>query len=158
MRTYCGILTKNKMASNGVFVFGSNTQGRHGKGAALYARNVFGAEYGKAEGRQNQSYAIITKDLTQKVHPSRPRWMIVRDIKVLYYYASIYYGELFYIPYNVFGRTLNGWTAAEMAEMFALASYGTTIPDNIVFEEKFAKGVQHYKSKEPCPEARSEGQ
>jgi hypothetical protein len=45
-----------------VFVFGSNYAGRHGKGAALVARNHFGAVYGCGEGHYNQSYAIPTKD------------------------------------------------------------------------------------------------
>jgi len=46
-----------------IFVFGSNTEGRHGKGAALYARQNHGAKYGQASGLQGNSYAIITKDL-----------------------------------------------------------------------------------------------
>lgn len=45
-----------------VFVFGSNLAGRHGKGAALYAREHYGAIYGKGIGRQGNSYAIPTKD------------------------------------------------------------------------------------------------
>lgn len=46
-----------------VFVFGSNTEGRHGAGAALHARRHWGACYGQAEGRQGDSYGIITKEL-----------------------------------------------------------------------------------------------
>lgn len=45
-----------------VFVFGSNLAGRHGKGAALYARQHHGAIYGQGEGLQGNSYAIPTKD------------------------------------------------------------------------------------------------
>ena len=45
-----------------IFVFGSNLAGRHGKGAALYAKKHKGAIYGKGEGRQGESYAIPTKD------------------------------------------------------------------------------------------------
>lgn len=48
--------------SKPVFVFGSNLAGRHGKGAALWARNHRGAVYGQGEGRQGESYAIPTKD------------------------------------------------------------------------------------------------
>jgi hypothetical protein len=44
-----------------VFVFGSNLAGRHGKGAALYARRTYGAVYGVGEGRTGNSYAIPTK-------------------------------------------------------------------------------------------------
>ena len=51
-----------------IFVFGSNTEGRHGKGAALYAKNHCGAIEGQAEGLQGNSYAIITKEL-RKDHP-----------------------------------------------------------------------------------------
>lgn len=45
-----------------IFVFGSNLAGRHGKGAALWARQHRGAIYGQGEGRQGNSYAIPTKD------------------------------------------------------------------------------------------------
>lgn len=45
-----------------IFVFGSNLGGRHGKGAALFARQHHGAEYGIGVGRQGNSYAIPTKD------------------------------------------------------------------------------------------------
>lgn len=45
-----------------IFVFGSNLAGRHGKGAALYARQKYGAIYGQGQGRQGNSYAIPTKD------------------------------------------------------------------------------------------------
>lgn len=45
-----------------MFVFGSNRAGRHGKGAAKFARDHFGAVVGQGEGRQGNSYAIPTKD------------------------------------------------------------------------------------------------
>lgn len=50
-----------------IFVFGSNLKGRHGKGAALYARKNYGAIYGQGVGRQGNSYAIPTKD--GQLHP-----------------------------------------------------------------------------------------
>lgn len=46
-----------------IFVFGSNRQGRHGKGAALTARLHHGAIYGQAHGLQGNSYAIVSKEL-----------------------------------------------------------------------------------------------
>lgn len=58
-----------KLEPNQIFVFGSNPQGRHGKGAALIARNNFGAIYGQSEGLQGQSYAIITKELRPHFPP-----------------------------------------------------------------------------------------
>lgn len=50
------------LLQNEIFVFGSNTEGKHEAGAAKTAM-VWGAEYGKNSGRQGQTYAIITKDL-----------------------------------------------------------------------------------------------
>lgn len=58
-----------RLEENQVFVFGSNTQGRHGKGAALVARNKFGAIYGQSKGLQGQSYAIVTKELRSNYVP-----------------------------------------------------------------------------------------
>ena len=48
IKTYTGII--EKLEPNQIFVFGSNTEGRHGKGAAKIARDKFGAIYGQAEG------------------------------------------------------------------------------------------------------------
>ena len=48
--------------SSPVFVFGSNLAGRHGRGAALWARQHRGAIYGQGVGRQGNAYAIPTKD------------------------------------------------------------------------------------------------
>ena len=47
---------------NEVFVFGSNSAGQHGGGAAMTAMRFFGAEWGKGEGIQGQSYAIPTME------------------------------------------------------------------------------------------------
>lgn len=47
---------------NMIFVFGSNEAGRHGGGAAKYAREKRGAVYGKGLGFQGETYALPTKD------------------------------------------------------------------------------------------------
>lgn len=52
-----------------IFVFGSNLAGRHGKGAAKYAKETCGAIYGKGEGIQGDSYAIPTKDANLRTLP-----------------------------------------------------------------------------------------
>ena len=44
-----------------IFVFGSNLAGRHGKGAAKFAKDYHGAIYGRGVGLQGTSYAIPTK-------------------------------------------------------------------------------------------------
>lgn len=52
-----------KLLPHQIVVFGSNTEGRHGKGFALECRLNYGAIYGQAKGLQGQCYAIITKNL-----------------------------------------------------------------------------------------------
>ncbi len=52
------------MEDTPVFVFGSNLQGRHGKGAALYAFHHRGAVWGKGEGHWGNSYALPTRTFT----------------------------------------------------------------------------------------------
>lgn len=56
---------KNKM----IFVFGSNTAGVHGAGAALYAYQNYGARYNKGYGHYGDSFAIPTKDNKIKTLP-----------------------------------------------------------------------------------------
>ena len=52
-----------------IFVFGSNLAGRHGKGAALFAREHHGAIYGQGAGLQGNSYGIPTKDARLQTLP-----------------------------------------------------------------------------------------
>ena len=49
-----------ELAPDEIFVFGSNLAGHHLGGAARVAMDRFGAERGKGEGIQGQSYAIPT--------------------------------------------------------------------------------------------------
>ena len=137
-KTYSGKITK--LNKNQIFVFGSNTQGRHGKGAALTAKNKFGAVYGQAEGPQGQSYAIITKDLTKSKHPSRTSEQIKEQIHKLYEYARKNPNKEFVIAYSATGSNLNAYTNDEMAQFFA----SERIPRNIIFEEGFYKIIKKY--------------
>ena len=123
------------LAPNQVFVFGSNTQGKHGKGAALTAKNKFGAIYGQAEGPQGQSYAIITKDLTKNTHPSRTPEQIKEQVHNLYEYARENPDKEFLVAYSGKGTNLNAYSNQEMADMFG----SEPIPNNIVFEQEFNK-------------------
>lgn len=45
-----------------IWVFGSNWAGRHGRGAALVARERYGARTGVAQGLVGTSYALPTKN------------------------------------------------------------------------------------------------
>ena len=55
----------DKLADNEIFVFGSNTQGAHGGGAARTAMS-WGAIYGQAFGLQGKTFAIPTVDYTKR--------------------------------------------------------------------------------------------
>ena len=132
MRTFEGTITELK--PNQIFVFGSNTQGRHGKGNALLARQKFGAIYGQSEGLQGQSFAIITKDLTKRIHPSRSQDQILSQILMLYDFAEKNPDKEFVVCYTT-EKNLNYFTPKYMAQMFS----NFTIPDNISFNQEFAK-------------------
>lgn len=136
MKTYKGEATKLK--PNQIFVFGSNTQGRHGKGAALCARLNFGAKYGQAYGLQGQSYAIVTKDLTKYKHPSISSEHIIEQIKKLYLFAIENPKLEFIIAYSGTKTNLNGYSNQEMVDMFSEIE----IPKNIVFEYEFSKLIK----------------
>lgn len=138
MKTYKGLITK--LEPNQIFVFGSNTEGRHGAGAALWALKNAGAEYGKPKKFQGQSYAIITKDLKSKKHPSVSIDSIIHQIAELYIIARIHDDLEFLIAYSGKGHNLNGYTSKQMADMFSQDS----IPENIIFEEEFSKLVNYY--------------
>lgn len=133
MNTYKGKIK----SGDGIFVFGANTEGRHGKGAAKVAKDNFGAIYGQSFGRQGMSFAIVTKDLTKSIHPSINRNKIVSQIVYLYLYAEQNKQEKFYIAYSGLDQNLNGYTNEQMAKMFSIR--GILIPDNIYFEWNFAK-------------------
>ena len=137
MNTFEGYL--KELPDYAVFVFGSNTEGRHGKGAAKTAVEKFDATYGQAFGPQGNSFAIITKDLTKTEHPSVSRDKIVSQIVYFYLYAMQNSGKKFFVAYSGHGKNLNGYSNKEMAAMFSVM--GVLIPDNVYFEEKFAELV-----------------
>ena len=125
---------------NTIFVFGSNPEGRHGAGAAKFAREKFGAIYGKGEGPQGNAYAIPTKDLRVKEnngYRSIPRETIIESIRKFYKYAIKHPNLNFKIAYNnkENEKTLNGYDGFEMLLMFhqASAEYNYNIPENVFF-------------------------
>lgn len=157
MKTYKGHITELK--SNQVFVFGSNLSGFHGAGAAGFASfgisgnrwrqfdyaeksngwkgkwNVKGVGIGYQEGEEGKSYALPTvKRAGDKLSLSSET--ICNYIKDLYNFASDHPELDFMIAYcNDGTKLLNGYTIVDMADMFV----SHPIPQNIVFEEEFAK-------------------
>lgn len=108
-----------------IFVFGSNLSGRHGKGAALYARKHHGAVYGIGEGRTGNSYAIPTKDKNLK---SRSLLEIKESINLFIKYAEENPSLTFQV--TKVGCGLAGFKEEEIAPMFASAPSNCKLPDN----------------------------
>lgn len=102
-----------------IFVFGSNTEGRHGKGMALEAVKFYGAKYGCARGLQGSSYAIVTKDLRKGVR-SISLAEIEKEVKELLAFAKLHPELTFHVA-NL-GCGLAGYLPKEIKPMFKGAS------------------------------------
>ena len=100
-----------------IFVFGSNLEGVHGKGAALEAKKKHGAEEGVGEGLTGNSYALPTKET-----PARTKRQI--DLHNLGEYISEFVWFMNDHPEMVFhitdlGTGEAGYKPEEIADMFA---------------------------------------
>lgn len=111
-------------ADTRIFVFGSNLAGRHGKGAALHARQHFGACYGQGSGAQGQSYAIPTKDYDLRTLP-------VSSIKTYVDGFLSYARAHSELHFNVtrIGCGLAGYTDTDIAPLFKDAPENCDLPD-----------------------------
>lgn len=114
-----------------IFVFGSNTEGRHGAGAASYAVKHHGAIYGQSEGLQGNSYAIITKNLNIGKR-SIPLEDIESQVKHLIALAKIETSWIFDI--TPIGCGLAGYFPYEILPMFNGHPPNVILP-NVFLEE-----------------------
>jgi hypothetical protein len=119
---------------NEVFVFGSNAEGVHGKGAALLAKQKFGAVEGKAKGRQGQSYAIITKK-NWKVEKSSTLDEIYQNVIDFNDHAKMYEENKFYV--TKIGSSLAGYTIEEIKQIWKDIQENYIIPDNVVLPKEY---------------------
>lgn len=117
-----------KLYDNEIFVFGSNEDGRHGKGAAKLARDKFGARPSQGAGRQGQTYAIPTKDANLNVSPL---YKIKGYILRFETYAAQHPELRFFV--TEIGCGLAGYTPEEIAPLF---SYSVRLP-NVFFPQRF---------------------
>ncbi len=117
-----------------IFVFGSNLAGRHGKGAALYARQHHGAIYGQGKGRQGNSYAIPTKGGDMRPLPLE---RIGGYVAEFLQYASDNYALSFQV--TPIGCGLAGFKPEQIAPMFASAPENCVLPEEFVAVLKGAK-------------------
>ena len=109
-----------------IFVFGSNLSGRHGKGAALFAKNYHGAVYGQGVGLQGNSYAIPTKDNKIKTLPLAE---IKKYVDIFIQFAQDNPDLRFIL--TAVGCGLAGYKPHEIAWMFK------NVPNNIILPEEF---------------------
>lgn len=160
MKTYTGMITH--LDPHQVFVFGANLQGFHGAGSAGYAS--FGVpgnrwrEFDYAskpvgwqglwnkkgfiylqQGREGRSYGLPTV-VRAGARRSLPGSRLMNEIARLYDEAD-YFPSMEFLVAQGHKPGLNGYSAEEMAGFFARANNGL-IPENILFEERFAALVQ----------------
>lgn len=79
---------------NEIFVFGSNLAGRHGAGAAKFARDYLGAEYGIGYKFTGRTYALPTKDINLKTLPLEE---VKEYVKLFQVHASTYLNYSFIV-------------------------------------------------------------
>lgn len=107
-----------------IFVFGSNTAGRHGKGAALHAKQHHGAVYGVGCGRTGNAYAIPTKDGYLRV---LPLFIIKENVDMFLAYATSNPDLQFQV--TRIGCGLAGYDDEDIAPMFKGAPTNCVMPD-----------------------------
>jgi|ERR1019366_3375619 hypothetical protein len=114
-----------------IFVFGSNLSGRHGRGAAKFAREHYGAIYGQATGLQGDSFAIPTKD--EKLNTlSLDR--IKKYVEAFLMFAQ--QNPEYEFQLTNIGCGLAGYLPADIAPMFKDA------PENVIQSKEF---LLHHK-------------
>jgi hypothetical protein len=112
------------LSSGPIFVFGSNLSGRHGRGAALRAREHHGAVSGKGVGLQGTSYAIPTKDHALRALPLE---QIAHYVKRFIEFAREHSEMTFQV--TRVGCGVAGYSDKQMAPLFAGAPENCQLPD-----------------------------
>ncbi|QDH84040.1 hypothetical protein KMC60_gp12 [Achromobacter phage vB_AxyP_19-32_Axy11] len=117
-----------------VFVFGSNTAGIHGAGAARTAHKKFGARWGIGYGLHGNSFAIPTKD-------SNIKTLDMGSIKAFVEGFIAFARSRSDLTFQVtrIGCGLAGLSDADMAMMF------TNAPSNCLFDLAWEPwlGIEH---------------
>ena len=121
-----------------VFVFGSNTEGRHGAGAAAQAKR-WGAIQGQGKGHMGKTYGIITKDLKGGKR-SVPLSKIQEQIKEMLDYA-LKHPEFDFLV-TAIGCGLGGYSTNEIANLFP-----KELPANVLLPKIFGIPNPNWKEK-----------
>ena len=106
-----------------IFVFGSNLRGIHGAGAALYAAQKCGAEFGIGSGRMGMSYAIPTC-----FSPGRPLHLseVADHVRDFLKYAKDHPDLRFFV--TAVGTGFAGFAAEQIAPLFRMAPDNCDLP------------------------------
>lgn len=136
------IINPDLLGFSDVVVFGSNTQGRHGKGLAkhLYGNhnsyehpigdyNIYGISSGLQIGNCGTSYAIITKELRQYA-PS----ITLQDIRrQLFIFSKVAYFYLYRYRFLLtpIGTGLAGFSIEEIKTCLP------NLPSNVILPKEF---------------------
>jgi len=123
-----------ELEENEIFVFGSNSLGKHFGGAARVAFDKFGAEWGIGEGRTGKCYAIPTLILptTESGEPVKvDKDDLQQSISTFVYYAWNHPELTFYV--TKLGTGIAGWKLEEIAPMFS----GVKYIRNIILPKEF---------------------
>lgn len=113
-----------------IFVFGSNEAGRHGKGAALYARENHGAMNGQGYGLQGMSFGIPTKGKNLEVLSLE---QIQTYINAFLDFAALSPELLFMV--TPIGTGLAGYDRHSIMRLFRKADF--PVPSNVVFTKEW---------------------
>lgn len=112
------------MERNPIFVFGSNLAGIHAGGAARWAHDNRGAEWGVGFGLTGTAFAIPTKDWDIETLPLAD---IQKYVRRFLKFAAARPDLSFQLTPIGCGHA--GYTPADIAPMFAQASENVLLPD-----------------------------
>lgn len=114
----------SKLKPGEIFVFGSNRFGHHAGGAARFALDHFGAQWGNGEGLQGQSYAIPTMEGLESLKAAVERFIE---------YAKAHTEFTFLV--TPIGCGIAGYRAEEIGPLFGAA----VDLENVYLPEGFLK-------------------
>lgn len=113
--------------SNIILVFGSNTLGIHGAGAAKVARCEYGAEPGVGVGPTGNAYAIPTKfKPTRGSGDAVPIAVIAQHVSQFLDYARAHPDDTFLV--TAIGCGLAGFVPSQIGPLFEGASENVKLP------------------------------
>lgn len=114
-----------------IFIFGSNTQGNHGGGAARAAIMNYGAIMGQPGGLQGQSYGIVTLDYTGKEPVTLET--IGKELDILINYSKSHSDLTFWM--TKIGTGISKIPFDDIAQLF----FDRNFPSNIILPIEFSK-------------------